>query len=488
MPASRPDAPPEPPVLVLFRNDLRLADNAALNAAVKTGRPVLPVFVFDDGADGGRPPGGARRWWLHHALERLCASLSERGAGLILRRGPTLATVLSLLDDTKANAVFWNRRYDPAGISADSALKTALRDRAVEATSFDGQLLHEPSRLTTTTGGPYKVYSPFWRALVSSGEPRAPVAAPKAIRPLHEAVASDALAAWSLLPTAPDWAGGLRDTWTPGEAGARQRLADFLDARLERYAEGRDRPAEAVTSRLSPHLVHGEITPFQIWHALARPDIEAGARDLEKFRKEVAWREFSYHLLFHNRDLASKNVNRDFDDFAWRPDAGLVAAWQQGRTGYPIVDAGMRQLWRTGWMHNRVRMVAASFLTKHLLQHWREGEVWFWDTLVDADPASNPASWQWVAGSGADAAPYFRIFNPVLQGEKFDPDGVYVREFVPELARLPDRYIHKPWEAPADVLSHAGVKLGTTYPVTIVEHRKARAAALAAYDAMKGTR
>ena len=257
---------------------------------------------------------------------------------------------------------------------------------------------------------------------------------------------------------------------------------------MQHYAEGRDRPADALTSQLSPHLAHGEITPFQIWHALARPDLDAPARDLETFRKEIAWREFSYHLLFHNRDLASKNVNRDFDAFAWRPDAGLLAAWQQGRTGYPIVDAGMRQLWRTGWMHNRVRMVAASFLTKHLLQDWRDGEAWFWDTLVDADPASNPASWQWVAGSGADAAPYFRIFNPVLQGEKFDPDGTYVRDFVPELARLPSRYIHKPWQAPADTLSEAGVKLGATYPVAIVEHRKARTAALAAYDAMKGTR
>ncbi|MDP3897313.1 MAG: deoxyribodipyrimidine photo-lyase, partial [Mesorhizobium sp.] len=287
------------------------------------------------------------------------------------------------------------------------------------------------------------------------------------------------------LPRHPDWAGGLQAEWTPGEAGAAARLAEFLDGPIDGYAGNRDLPGKRGTSRLSPHLAHGEITPFQIWAALTRSG-DAPARDLEKFRREVGWREFSWHLLYHNPDLATANYDRRFDAFAWRSDDAALRRWQRGLTGYPMVDAGMRELWRTGWMHNRVRMVAASFLIKHLLIDWREGERWFWDTLVDADPASNPASWQWVAGSGADAAPYFRIFNPVLQGEKFDSGGDYVRRFVPELANLADQTLHRPWDANKAALEATHVKLGATYPVTVVDHAYARDRALQAYRATRG--
>jgi deoxyribodipyrimidine photo-lyase len=475
------------PVLVLFRHDLRLADNRALAAAVQTGKPVVPVFVLDEASPGARPLGGARRWWLHHSLASLAGSLAAKGATLVLKRAPMAQAVDALVAETGADTVLWNRRYDPLGAKVDAAIKAALVARGIACESFEGHLLHEPTRLKTGGGGFYRVYSPFWRALMAEPAPRPPVPAPKAIRGLEGQATGENLDALGLLPRTPDWAGGLRAEWTPGEAGAQARLSTFLAGAISGYGEGRDRPGKASTSRLSPHLAHGEITPFQIWQAMEDAAGTLPEKDAEKFRKEVVWREFSYHLLFHNPDLGTRNYNRDFDAFAWRPDRALVKAWQEGRTGYPIVDAGMRELWRTGWMHNRVRMICASFLTKHLLQDWREGETWFWDTLVDADPASNAASWQWVAGSGADAAPYFRIFNPTLQGEKFDGEGDYVRRYVPELARLPDRFLHQPERAPGLVLSEAGVKLGRDYPVPVVEHGHARDRAMAAYDAMKGS-
>jgi deoxyribodipyrimidine photo-lyase len=476
----------EAPVVVLFRNDLRVADNRAFHSAAHSGKPVICLFVIDESASGPRPLGGARRWWLHHSLRALGGEIEARGGRLLLRRGDMASIVADIVSASGADTVVWNRRYVPAAIATDSDMKQSLRAKGVSVESFEGHLLHEPSRLKTGAGGPYKVYSPFWRALASEPEPRDPLPAPKSLRSFDGTLSSDDLADWKLLPTAPDWAAGLRAEWTPGEEGARQRLDDFLSGPLAGYGDGRDIPGIASTSRLSPHLAHGEITPFQIWHALASRKIDAPGHDVEKFRKEIGWREFSYHLLFHNPELASANFNKAFDAFPWRPDKSAIEAWRRGLTGYPIVDAGMRELWSTGWMHNRVRMICASFLIKHLLQDWREGEAWFWDTLVDADPASNAASWQWVAGSGADAAPYFRIFNPILQGEKFDPDGAYVRRFLPELANLPDRHIHKPWEAPARVLSDAGVKLGENYPVAVIEHGRARDRAMRAYDEMKG--
>lgn len=475
---------PEKPVVVLFRHDLRLADNRALTAAAESGKPVIPLFIFDEMSPGIRPLGGARRWWLHHSLTALSKALKELGATLVLRSRETLSVVDDVLEKTGADMVLWNRRYDPPAIEVDTALKSGLKERGIACASFEGQLLHEPWKLKTGSGGFYKVYTPFWRALASGDEPRAPLAAPKDIRGFDGTLASDDLADWKLLPTRPDWASSLRESWQPGETGAHERLSDFIDEALEDYADKRDRPDRQSTSRLSPHLAHGEITPFQIWHALSGLGDRLG-NDVLKFRKELVWREFAWHLLFHNPDLAHTNFNRDFDEFPWRQDEPALKAWQKGRTGYPIVDAGMRQLWETGWMHNRVRMVVASFLTKHLLIDWREGEAWFWDTLVDADAANNPASWQWVAGCGADAAPYFRVFNPTLQGEKFDPRGDYVRRFVPELAKTDADSIHQPASKKAQN-SASDVKLSPAYPVALVDHREARDRALAAYQKLRG--
>ncbi|MCI5073813.1 deoxyribodipyrimidine photo-lyase [Oricola sp.] len=473
------------PVIVWFRNDLRVADNRALDAAAESGRPVVPLFVLED-AEDAIPLGGAQRWWLHHSLAALSKSLEELGAPLILRRGDPLAILKEIADETGADTVFWNRRYTPTLTKRDAEIKSDLRAAGWTVESHEGPLLHEPTRLKTGSGGPYRVYTPFWRAFSETPPPRPPLDAPDSLIAHDGDTASDELVDWSLLPTKPDWSGGIADEWTPGEDGAAERLERFLDEAIDGYGDARDCPDGETTSKLSPHLAFGEITPFQIWEATEERRGDAPSSDMTKFRKELVWREFSWHLLVNFPDLPTANFNEDFDAFPWREPGEDLTAWQKGRTGYPIVDAGMRQLWQTGWMHNRVRMIVASFLIKHLLIDWRHGESWFRDTLVDADPASNAASWQWVAGSGADAAPYFRIFNPILQGEKFDPDGAYVRHFVPELEALPDKYLHKPWDAPESVLSKAGVKLGDTYPRPLVEHAGARERAMVAYKDMKG--
>ena len=471
--------------IVWFRNDLRISDNAALMAACAHGA-VVPLFIRETGSRA-RPLGAARSWWLHHSLSHLAVRLEDLGVSLILMSGDPAEIIPALVKVTGASAVYWNRRYDPSFQTADGSLKAHLQEHGTITESFPGQLLHEPTRLKTGGGVYYKVYSPFWRAMEPDIEKRPPLPAPQSITPLADRsrLQSEALASWQLLPASPDWAGGMRKAWTPGEAGAQARLADFLQSRLQGYADRRDIPGVAATSGLSPHLASGEITPSQIIDALSTADTQASQSDRSKFRKEVGWREFSWHLLANDPGLPSSNHNSRFDAFPWVRNETALRAWQKGMTGYPIVDAGMRELWRTGWMHNRVRMVAASFLTKHLMIDWREGEAWFWDTLVDADPASNAASWQWVAGSGADAAPYFRIFNPVLQGEKFDPEGVYVRNNLPELADMPAKFIHKPWEAPETVLLDAGVRLGETYPEPIIDHQAARQRALAAYQQIK---
>ncbi|EKF20994.1 cryptochrome/photolyase family protein [Nitratireductor pacificus] len=474
----------EDTLLILFRHDLRLTDNRALAAAARSGRPLAAVFILDETSEGTRPPGGARRWWLHHSLKALGEDLGRLGIRLILQRGPMADTAMRLAARLNAGAVYWNRRYDPPGIAADTRMKASLRDAGIEAESFEGHLLHEPWRLKTGAGGPYRVFTPFWRALQQSIEPHAPADRPHRLNAADHDVASDPLDQWELLPSKPDWSGGLAAQWTPGEAGARERLDAFLAGGGTGYDRRRDVLADAGTSSLSPHLAHGEISPWQIWSALeAGHELPAG--DAQTFRKELGWREFCWHLLFHNPDLATRNFNRDFDAFPWQRDDKALRAWQRGQTGYPVVDAAMRQLWQTGWMHNRARMIVASFLVKDLRLDWRSGEEWFWDTLVDADPASNPANWQWVAGSGADAAPFFRIFNPVLQGEKFDPDGAYVHRFVPELRNLPKRYIHKPWNATAAALSEAGIRLGETYPAPMVDHGTARQIALDGYRVIR---
>ncbi|NBB84130.1 MAG: deoxyribodipyrimidine photo-lyase [Alphaproteobacteria bacterium] len=487
MPASAPA-----PLILWFRLDLRLADNPALAAAVASGRPILPVFVLDDADAGARAPGGAARWWLHRSLVALARDLDRLGSRLILRRGAVEAVLDRLIAETGAAAVHWNRRYEPWATARDTRIKAALKDRGLEAKSHAAGLLFEPWTVRTSSGGPYRVYTPFWRACrARAAEIGAPLPAPDAPLPAPAAwPESDRLDAWALSPQSPDWAGGLRAAWTPGEAGARDRLARFLDAGIDRYDAQRNLPGRPGTSGLSPHLHWGEIGPRQVWHAVV-DRLAAAGRDLdgdaEVFVKEIVWREFAHHLLFHAPTLPDRPMDPRFAAFPWAddPDGAQERAWQRGRTGYPIVDAGMRELWHTGWMHNRVRMIVASFLVKHLLLPWQAGEAWFWDCLVDADLASNSASWQWVAGCGADAAPYFRIFNPVLQGEKFDPDGRYVRHWVPEVADLPDRWLHKPWQAPPLVCREAGLRLGRDYPAPIVDHKTARQRALDAYAMIK---
>lgn len=478
------------PALVWFRDDLRLADQPALHAAIRSKRPVICLYVYDTGRSSGRALGGASKWWLHHSLAALGTSLEKIGARLDLIACDH-ADLPQIAQSLGAGAVYWTRRYGGAQIACDAQVKKDLAAANIEAASFNGHLLREPWEVTTKTGGPMKVFTPFWRASQALGDIPAPLPAPKAFAsaPWPKGGQKRAtLKTLDLLPTKPDWADGLRAHWTPGEAGARARLQDFFKHGLSNYADERDRPDRPSTSRLSPFLRFGEISPRTIWHAARHleADKPALAKAIAKFLSEVGWREFAFHLLFHNPDLATRNYQARFDAFTWRePDAKSLRAWQTGNTGYPIVDAGMRELWRTGFMHNRVRMVVASFLVKHLLIDWRVGEDWFWDTLCDADPANNPASWQWVAGSGADAAPYFRIFNPILQGERFDPEGDYVRAFVPELANMPAKYIHKPWEAPANVLANAGVRLGKDYPSPIIDHNLGRDRALAAFGALR---
>jgi deoxyribodipyrimidine photo-lyase len=389
-----------------------------------------------------------------------------------------------VIDETGAEAVFWNRLYDPPDMARDRDIKSALKDRGLTVESFPGNLAFEPWTVKTKDDGPYRVFSPFQKAVLNMDPPDDPLPAPEGVGAPDGFPESDALDDWGLLPVKPDWAGGLRESWTPGEAGAMARFESFIDEGLEGYAKGRNYPARPNVSRLSPHIHHGEISVRQIWKKL---DFLAdqGAKSVGKFRSEVIWREFSHHLLFHYPDLPEANWRDQFDGFPWREDADGLKAWRKGRTGYPFVDAGMRELWHTGYMHNRVRMVTGSFLVKHLLVHWREGERWFWDTLVDADLANNAASWQWVAGSGADAAPYFRIFNPIKQGQDYDPKGDYIRRWVPELAELPDQDLHEPWNASDEALAAAGVTLGETYPERIVDHGEARRRALEAYDEIK---
>ena len=466
------------PALVWLRRDLRLADNPALVAAAVRGGAVVPVFVLDP----TDPPGGASDWWLHGSLAALGADLARRGAPLILRCGDPARVIPELARETGAVAIYWNRCYEAVAIARDKALKAALSAGAFEVQSFGASLLAEPWEIRTGGGTPFKVFTPFWRALSTHAPFASPAPAPDRLKGLV-GLPSDKLDDWNLRPAKPDWAAGLRAAWTPGETAAARRLAGFLDHAVAAYGAARNMPAIDATSRLSPHLHWGEISPRQIWSvaeatAIAHPDASAG---VASFLRELGWRDFAYHLCFHWPEIASENWKREFDGFPWMDDEEAFRRWTRGETGYPIVDAGMRELWTTGFMHNRVRMIAASFLIKHLLIDWRRGAEWFEDTLVDADLAVNRASWQWVAGSGADAAPYFRIFNPVLQGEKFDAEGAYVRAHVPELAGLAPRYIHRPWDAPEEALRRASIVLGDTYPAPMVDHAQARARALAAY-------
>jgi len=466
------------PAIVWFRADLRVADHPALHAAAESGRPLIALYVFDE--SGPRSPGAASRWWLHHSLQGLQRELGGLGIQLVLRRGDAVDILTDLIETTGATAVFFSRAYEPGACRQEEALNARVGEN-VELRRRAGSLLFEPEQISSGSGKPYRVFTPFWKACLASAAPRSPLPAPRKLVPAAgPAPASDSLSSWQLLPSKPDWSKGIAEAWTPGAPGAAARVEEFVDEALTNYAADRDRPDLRGTSRLSPHLRFGEISPRQVWHAI---DSHADGDGKDAYLREIGWRDFSYHLLFHWPDMPEKPLRPEFGGFPWRDDAKALAAWQQGRTGYPIVDAGMRELWHTGWMHNRVRMAAASFLVKHLLIPWQEGERWFWDTLVDADPANNSASWQWVAGCGADAAPFFRIFNPIRQGERFDPQGNYVRHWIPELADIPDALVHEPWDAPQDVRESAGV--GVDYPLPLVEHKEARQRALDAFEKIK---
>jgi deoxyribodipyrimidine photo-lyase len=452
--------------LVWLRDDLRVRDNPALHEAVRLGDPIVVLYVLDDVSPGIRPLGGASRWWLHHSLEALAGDLREVGLDLTLRRGPAVDTVRGVASEVGATAALWNRRYGEAERAIDTELKSSLREAGLEVESFHASVLTEPWTVTTGQGGWYKVFTPFYRAVLAKPGPRAPLPAPTADDGLTAKDAdSEQLDSWELLPTAPDWAAGLRSRWQPGASGAHERLRAFLRSGVDAYSDEQDFPAEDGTSGLSPHLRFGEISPFELWHAVDRHRARSGAGGAaagsSAFLRQLVWRDFAYHLLFHLPSITSSNMRPEFDRFPWASlSESDLERWQQGRTGIPLVDAGMRELWQTGVMHNRVRMVVASFLVKNLRVDWRVGEAWFWDTLVDADPASNALNWQWVAGSGPDAAPYFRVFNPELQATKFDKGGQYVARYVPELG-TPE------------------------YPEPMVDLKASRAAALDAYATIR---
>ena len=475
------------PTLVWFRQDLRLSDNPALAAAVDRGGEVIPEFIWAPEEDGVWRPGAASKWWLRRSLAGLNAELEKRGSRLLVRRGPTGKALLDLLAESGASAVFWNRRYEPAAVARDADLKSQLRERGIATESFKGNLLFEPWTIQNSGGRPFRVFTAFWRACLS--KPIAPASedAPMQLRAPETWPSSLELSALGLEPTV-DWAAGLRETWQPGESGAKSQLERFRKEAIQEYPAGRDKPDVIGTSRLSPHLHFGEISPGQVWRAVVGTMNHGGAGSrgaCQAYLRQIGWREFAHQILYHHPQSPEQPLRAEFAAFPWKTDPRTLTAWTRGKTGYPLVDAGMRELWHTGWMHNRVRMVVASFLVKHLLIGWQEGAAWFWDTLVDADLANNTLGWQWVAGCGADAAPYFRIFNPVLQGLKFDPAGAYVRRWVPELAGLPNEWLHQPWKAPASILGEAGVNLGTTYPLPIVDHDEARHRALAALKSIQ---
>lgn len=474
------------PTIVWFRQDLRLSDHPALSWAIEQGAPIIPVYIYAPQEEGSWASGGASRWWLHHALEDLDAQLREHGSRLIIRAGDSLETLRELIHETNAGAVCWGRRYEPAIRERDGVIKKQLKEQGLRVESFNTSLLYEPHEVSNKQGKPYQVFTPFWKQCLT--QPIRPIVnVPlKALAAPKKFPASKPLKALKLLP-AISWDKAFYDTWEPTAQGVRTRLKRFTKDALARYSKGRDLPAEEGTSRMSPYLHFGQISPHQIV-AAAREQTDLAKGSGYRYHAELGWREFGYHLLYHFPETPTVPLRPEFEHFPWVQDEALLKAWQQGQTGYPIVDAAMRQLWQTGWMHNRARMIVGSLLVKHMLQPWQEGAGWFWDTLVDADLASNTLGWQWIGGCGADAAPYFRVFNPMTQGEKFDCEGAYVREYVPELASLPAEYIHQPWEAPAEVLRNAGVTLGKTYPHPVIDHKTGRNRALTAYEKLKALR
>lgn len=476
------------PVIFWFRNDLRLRDNIGLSAAVEEGAPVIPLYIHDDAGGGDWKAGAASKFWLHQSLAALQENLAAAGFHpLVLLKGDAPKALEKFAAESDAAAVFCSRRYEPWAVEQDGQIAAALEKKDVEFSAFDGFLLLDPTRVLNKSGQSYKVFTPYSHACLAMGGIHPPIAAPKP-KPcgiLAEGVTLDDL---GLMPDIP-WYKGIDKSWTPGEKGAATQLKKFIDNGLADYKTGRDYPAEEGGSRLSPHLHFGEVSVRDVWHRVgavaAKSPHSALAAQAQGYLRQLLWREFSWYLLHHFPALPERPWNGKFEKFKWHKNDKMLKAWQRGLTGYPIIDAGMRQLWQTGWMHNRVRMLVGSFLVKNLLQNWRHGEDWFWDTLVDADLGNNAQGWQWIAGCGADAAPYFRIFNPVLQGQKFDAEGEYIKTYVPELKNLPARYIHTPWEAPPPVLSGAGVTLGKNYPHPVVALDEARARALEAYNGTK---
>jgi deoxyribodipyrimidine photo-lyase len=470
-----------------FRRDLRLTDNPALTAALAAADTVVPVYIHAPEEEGDWAPGAASRWWLHRSLDSLSRELDARGSRLIIRRGPSLDALARLAEETDATSIHWNRLYEPAIVARDHAIKQALGERGLHVGSSNGHLLFEPWAVRTGAGGPYRVFTPFWKTCLGSiDQVGAPLPAPRRMPAVREDLDSVECGSLGLSPRLA-WDEGLQATWQPGEAGAAAALDRFCGGAIESYDADRNRPDRSGTSRLSPFLHFGEISARQALVA-ARVPGSGDSSGAESFIRELGWREFAHHLLYHFPHTPDAPLDARFDKLDWRRDSGLLRAWQRGLTGYPIVDAGMRELWHTGWMHNRVRMIVASLLTKNLFMHWREGARWFWDTLVDADLANNTLGWQWTAGCGADAAPYYRVFSPILQAEKFDPDRRYIRRWIPELAALPDKWVHCPWLAPAAVLEAAEVTLGTTYPAPIVDPRGSRDDALQRFAALKRDR
>ncbi len=469
-------------IIVWFRQDLRITDNAALSAAIALSDDILPLYVLDD--DVARPIGGAQRWWLHHSLLALGNDLLRLGANLVLKHGKSEKIISELLEKYPVEAVYSHKVYEPNAIKTDCEIQDICQEKHIEFKQFSGSLLVEPNKINNKAGTAFKVYTPFYKTVYPLiGVPEI-IPAPRRISQKTK-FKSENLEDWGLLPKNPNWA--VNFAWKPGEKSALNKLDKYVAEGIGRYQDDRDRPDFAATSQLSAHLHFGEVSPRYIWSYIKQAEIQKKSitRGAEGYLRQLVWREFSYYLLNRFPGIEVENFNKKFDKFPWEENKDQLVAWQKGQTGYPIVDAGMRQLWQTGYMHNRVRMIVASFLTKDLFIDWRLGEAWFWDTLVDADLANNVTGWQWVAGSGADAAPYFRIFNPTLQGKKFDPNGDYVRRWVPEIASLPDKYIHDPSFAPREILSEVGVKLGVTYPYLIVDHAWARDKALKIYKEIK---
>ena len=468
------------PTILWFRKDLRFADNSALAAAIEAGGPVIPVFIWAPEEAGNWAPGAVSRWWLHQALKCLSTQWKEVGGTLILRQGESLSVLRDLVESSGAERVYWNRRYESPLREIDSNIKRELRSDGINVKSFNSTLLNEPHTVSTGSSEPYKVYTPYWKK-VKDRKVDDPIEPDLRSLGFPESFPrSEPLDALGLLPKV-QWYRKLHQYWEVGEVAALRRLDAFMDGPVDDYADDRDRPDHQGTSQLSPYLHWGHIGPRQVVAKL-RSTHDLRANGPQVYRQEIYWREFAYHVLYHFPETPDEPLQAKYAHFPWRADAQSLEAWQMGGTGYPIVDAGMRQLYETGWMHNRVRMIVSSLLVKHLLQDWHEGAKWFWDTLVDADLASNTLGWQWSGGCGADAAPYFRIFNPITQGRKFDPNGEYVRRFVPELEKIPAQCIHEPWQAPESVLAAAGVELGKTYPKPIIDHKEGRERALAAFN------